>query len=125
MAATLKVSARMVFTPSAGPVIEISSGEISVASALGEQWTGDIMDIGTAEEAVRNTDSTDGWLYCRNLDTTNFITLKTLVSATYYPFAKMFPGEFAFFRIGSASNAIYAIADTAACKMQVLCIANA
>lgn len=59
-----------------------------------------------------------GWVMLVNLDTTNFINV--LTGSAGVIFAKLLPGEFCLFRMGSGVTAPYAQANTAACLMDAL-----
>lgn len=52
-----------------------------------------------------------GWLYVKNTDATNYMTLITATSGT--PFARIYPGEFAHFRIDAGLTAPFWKANTA------------
>jgi hypothetical protein len=78
-----------------------------------------VQTIGTSYEAITLGDvSTEGYCYLRNLDSTNFVDVGTDGGAALVPFLRLKAGECAVFRI--STNAIYALADTAACKLDVL-----
>jgi hypothetical protein len=86
-------------------------------------WTtarqdGQVQSIGTTHEALTvSTDvATNGWGYFTNLDATNYVELGLVVAATFYPFAKLKPGESAEFRVAGGA-ALYAKANTAACDL--------
>jgi len=85
-------------------------------SAIGAN--GGVQDIGTgSHEAVAVGDvSTPGWAIFRNLDDTNFVEIGIDVGATFYPIAKILPGEPAAFRLSSST--LYAKADTATVKLE-------
>lgn len=73
--------------------------------------------IGTAEEAVDLGDLTSADLVVvKNLDPTNFVTLYNISGGS--AFTKILPGETHMFRLFSV--ALYAKADTAECRIQVL-----
>ena len=79
---------------------------------------GGVQTIGTSEEAIVVTDvSTPGYAFFRNLDSTNFVTIGTYVSATYYPCLKLKAGEYAIARL-DGTKTFYAKADTASVKLQ-------
>lgn len=56
-----------------------------------------------------------GWAWFRNLDTTNYIEIGVQVGGTFYPFAKLKPGEPALVRLGTTTP--YARANTAAANL--------
>jgi hypothetical protein len=61
-----------------------------------------------------------GWLYLKNLDATNFITI--LNAASGNALVKLKPGEVAMFRLAAAAPA--ALADTAICDLEYLILDN-
>jgi len=75
--------------------------------------------IGTTEEALAiNTDiATLGIALFRNLDATNYVTIGIVVSATYYPFARLKPGEAYPLRL-EPGVAYYAKAHTASVVLE-------
>jgi len=76
-------------------------------------------NIGITEEAIGLGETTaPGWAMFINRDETNFVNLKVATGGAI--FAKLKPGEFAFLRLGSGAQAPFAIADTAACQLEVL-----
>jgi hypothetical protein len=79
-------------------------------------------NIGTSEEAIKLGELTTlGWAMFINRDLTNFINIKVATGGAI--FAKLFPGECCGpLRLGSGAQAPFAIADTAACQMDVLII---
>ena len=79
---------------------------------------GHTQEIGTSSEVVDLGDvSTNGMLYLRNLDETNFITFGT-DDVLGIIFAELKPGEFAWLRL-APTVVLYAQADTAACLLDV------
>lgn len=76
-----------------------------------------VQKVGTTHEAIGVTDlTTPGWSQFTNLDSTNYVELGVVVSATFYPFAKLLPGESWVGRLGTATP--YAKANSAEVKMQ-------
>lgn len=79
---------------------------------------GYVQVIGTSEETVVFGDvTTEGLLFMRNLDATNFITFGP-DSTGMKVVGKLKPGEVAFFRVDPAV-VLKAKADTASCKLDV------
>ncbi len=60
------------------------------------------------------------WAYFRNMDSVNFLKLKTASAGAY--FAKLLAGEYAFFPLLDTNAAIMAIADTASVFMEYMII---
>ena len=89
-------------------------------SAAGGPSNG-VQEIGTSHELVSITDITNkGFTYFGNLDSTNYVEIGVDVSATFYPIAKLSPGESAIMRL-SPSVAVYAQANTAAVRLETYC----
>jgi hypothetical protein len=59
-----------------------------------------------------------GWVFLKNLDGTNFVTVKTAASGTV--FAKLPPGGICLLYLGSGVTAPVAVADTAAVLLDKL-----
>lgn len=94
-----------------------------ILAALTATWTGSKylrhrQSIATTEEALVLGEATGGggFFFAINRDATNFVSLRVATGATN--FARLNPGEFAFFRWSTAATAPYAIADTAACELE-------
>ena len=73
-------------------------------------------DVGTSEEAVSFGDGVPGYIVATNLDTTNFVSLR-FVSAGANAVKLLPNGGQACFNLGTGVS-LYAIADTAACKVK-------
>lgn len=73
-------------------------------------------DIGTSEETVAFGDVVPGYILATNLDTTNFVSLR-FVSSGANAIKLVANGGMALFHLG-AGVTLYAIADTAACKVK-------
>lgn len=81
----------------------------------GDKYVSNVQEIGTSEEALEVGDvATAGWMWGRNLDSTNFIKLRMGSGAA--DLVKVKAGEPFLFRL--AGNTPYAIADTAACDLE-------
>lgn len=84
-------------------------------TAIGGPFPG-YQTIGTTEETIPTTEITTlGWAVFRNLDTTNYIRIG--FSTGVYGI-RLEPGEVACFRLNPGAS-IFAIANTAACKLLV------
>lgn len=101
-----------------------NSAAISVTASKTFDMTGDDMlaatqIIGTSTEALDLGDITvpAAYIYIRNLDPTNFITL-SIDNANADIFAKIRPGHFAMFP-PPQTGPIYATANTGDCSVQV------
>lgn len=95
--------------------IEITKSFSDLVTQTTERYHASVQTIGTTEEALTIGDiSTIGYGIFHNADTTNFIELGLTGSYT----VKLKAGEWAIFRLDS--NAPYAKADTAACKLEYI-----
>jgi hypothetical protein len=86
----------------------------------GAKFIKTVQAIPTTEEALQlgETSGSLGWCLIKNLDNTNFVSLKTATSGTV--FAKLpAKGGVALFCFGSGVTAPFAIADTAACNIEI------
>ena len=94
-----------------------SPGDIAINNAKFDQAAAGaderIQNIGTSEETLGETLSTEGWLFMRNLDDTNYIQWG--VATTDYA-GRLEAGEFAIFR-AEPGITVYAKANTAACDL--------
>jgi len=79
---------------------------------------GSVQSIGFAahEQIVLTDIGTAGYAFFKNTDATNYIEIGLDVGGTFYPFAKLKPGEPGVIRL--ATKVIYAKANTAAVKLQ-------
>jgi hypothetical protein len=96
-----------------------SPGIITVNNATFDQAAigaaSGVQAVGTSEEELATGDlSTKGWLFLKNLDTTNYIQVG--FSTTVYGI-RLEAGESAMFRTEPAAT-VYLKANTAACKLQ-------
>ena len=82
----------------------------------GTEYGEHIQEIGTAEEAVIATDMTaQGLVYAENLDDTNYVEIGTTGKLA----VKLLAGEIGIWR---TAGALYAQANSAACKVKFLII---
>lgn len=81
-----------------------------------------VQNVGFAsEEALTLGESaTYGYMIVRNLDATNFVQLRVATGGA--AFCKLTPGDFCVVPLGTGAQAPYAIADTAACNLEVFII---
>lgn len=80
-----------------------------------------VQNVGITEEALLLGDGGSiGYVLLKNLDSTNFVEIRTGTGAT--KFVKLLAGEIALFRFGSGVTAPYVIADTAACDLEITLI---
>lgn len=86
----------------------------------GAKYIRTVQNIGITEEALQlgETSSSLGWCLLKNLDNTNFVSIKTATGGTI--FAKLLPkGGPALFYFGSGITAPFAISDTATCNVEI------
>lgn len=96
--------------------LNISQNVTLRADLTGNNFTAQSQSIGHAahEAIVIGADvGTAGWAFFRNLDATNFVQIGVDVGGTFYPLAKLLPGETAG-PLRLATTSVYAQADTAA-----------
>ena len=75
--------------------------------------------VGTTHEALEVADlASAGWASFKNLDATNFVQIGVEVAATFYPVAKLLPGEVATMRLSTLT--LFAKADTSAVNLDCL-----
>ena len=87
----------------------------------GDKVTRVIQEIGTDEEALDIGDiTTPGYILIKNMDDTNFVEIRP--GSGTADLIKLEAGEIALFRLALAGP--YAIADTAACDIEMLLIEN-
>lgn len=86
------------------------------ASMTGTRFVHSRQAVGFASDEIIQlgelTGATLGWCWVKNLDSTNFMNIKTAASGTVI--VKLKAGEFALFRFGSGVTAPAFQADTAA-----------
>lgn len=83
-----------------------------------------VQSIGTTYEqiVVPAEIATAGCVYFRNLDDTNYVEIGREVSAAFYPFIKLKPGEVMVGRM--ATNSFFAKANTAAVNLEMCLLAD-
>lgn len=119
MANELNVSCSLKFSKSGNGDDKAYSG-ISI-DVSGSKTTKIRQTIGTSEEALDIGDiGTAGFIIGKNLDATNYVTIRPGTGET--DLVKAGPGEPFLFRL--AMSGPYAIADTAACDLEFLIVEN-
>lgn len=94
-------------------------GQLSITQSAVGAASG-VQAIGTSAENIAGGDvSTPGYLFLKNLDSTNFVEVGKDVSASFEKLIKLQPGEEAVFRVAD-STTIQLKADTAACDVMYL-----
>lgn len=116
MANELRVRAELKYTPTAANQIAMDTGLLSkFVTMAGNDHSHGTQVIGIVDEqiALGADIGTLGYVLIVNLDPTNFVRVG--VEAENYAI-KIKPGEPQLFR--PAANTLFAVADTAACKIQ-------
>lgn len=100
----------------------VSASIAVTATMAGDQMISNVQIVGTASEAIALGDvSTPGYVFIRNLDSTNFVSISVLATAVAgTSFTKLLAGDFCIFK--AVSTQITAIADTAPVNLQVIVI---
>jgi hypothetical protein len=76
-----------------------------------------IQNVGSSEEALDLSGvAAGGYVFMRNLDATNFISVRQATSAS--DLIRLDPGDVALFRLDDDATAPFVIADTAACDLE-------
>jgi len=116
MAGEIEINLALYFQKSGASVQKVHATALDVSGTL---FAHGVQNIGTSEEALTKVDglTTPGYVYVRNLDTSNFVTIGA-VTGQYS--IKLKPGELTLFRVNSPN--IYARADTAACDVEYIII---
>lgn len=106
----------------------VENGEFSEnISEVGQRFTqaaigghGPVLSIGTSEEDFPVGDVTVlGWLYLKNLDSTNYVTYGPKSGGAMVAFGRLEAGESALLRLEPGIT-IRGLANTAACKVKML-----
>jgi hypothetical protein len=116
----LTLSATLAYADDEGADEALQVAEL-LATSSGKLYVKDKQSIGITEEAIGLGEVTSpGWGLFINRDTVNFLELR--VGTGGAKFAKLKPGECALLRLGSGAQVPYAIADTAACKLEYIIV---
>lgn len=118
----LSIRSRLFFERSDGIRYTADSLGLSVQT-ISDQCQHLVVDVDTTGTQLTYSKVANmGYLWIRNNSPDNFVLLKT--ASDGFAFAKLLPGEIAFFRCGSTSFIPYAVADTAPCEIEYLLISN-
>ncbi len=117
MANELRIEAQLQYSKSGVKEIKHDSTYIDVS---GESYDKSIQVIGTSNEqiGVASDIGTYGYMFLKNLDSTNYIEIADEDDTNY--FCKLKAGEFAMFR--AADSDYWARANTASCNLEVTVI---
>ena len=97
---------------------QVASQYTQTTSGLSDQ----VLSIGTSEENVSFTDvTTPGVTVLHNLDSTNYVEYGMSDAGTMKTLGKLMPGDKHVLRL-AASTTLRMKANTAACKVRVLCL---
>jgi len=120
MAAELTKTVALSFAK--GNVAAHSFSEASkTVTVSGTDYIHTTQNVGTAEEALGLGDlGSLGWAMFKNLDSTNFVSIKTATSGV--AFTKLKAGESCVFRFGSGVTAPFVIADTAPVAIEYMIV---
>lgn len=116
MANELNLSASLSFSKGGAVVDKALTATISVT---GDAFSHEILSIAITTPTLLVESAslgTPGYVFIKNLDATNFVSVGITGSYT----VKLKAGEFALFRY--ASTSLYAVADTAACLVEYIII---
>lgn len=124
MANEIRVTASLSCTNSNFILPTMGSGQQSIDQATMGGGGPGYLSIGTSEEAIAFTDiSTLGWCFIKNLDASNFVTYGPESAGAMVSFGRLKAGEAAVMRLSPGAT-VRMKADTAACKVQIICLEN-
>jgi len=117
MANTLSFSAAIQLLEQGTQISVAPSNQVTLS---GNNYQGNIQSIGSTSEIITLTDvGSSGYVFLKNLDATNFVSVaQTNPAVAAAALVKLLPGEWCFFP--TPLTAIYAIADTSACDLQII-----
>lgn len=116
MSNELTLSGSLTMDDTVSSVIERSFESLRVSMNT-LRYVANSVSVGTTEEAIPLGEvSSLGWFIAKNLDTTNYVEIRTGTGGT--KIVKLKAGESALFRFGSGVTAPFWIADTAACRVE-------
>lgn len=97
---------------------KIDSATLSVTQTT-QGYFGAVVSVGTSEEDLTLGDiGTNGYVYLKNLDGTNYVKYGPKSAGSLVDFGKLKPGESAIFRLMTGVTWRW-VANTAACKVLV------
>tara|TARA_R100001129_G_scaffold30855_3_gene20378 strand:- start:2695 stop:3054 length:360 start_codon:yes stop_codon:yes gene_type:complete len=117
MANELRIEAQLDYSKSGVKEIKHDSVYVDVS---GDSYSKTIQEIGTSNEqiSVVSDIATYGYIFLKNLDSTNYIEIADENDSNY--FCKLKAGEFSLFR--AADSTYWARANTSACNLEVTVI---
>jgi hypothetical protein len=115
MANEISISLSVACTKNGATVTGTGSNTITMA---GDQFLSNVQIVGTSSEAIVVGDvSTVGFVFCKNLDATNYVEV-SLDNSQVNLVAKLLAGESCLFKPGTTT--LFAKANTSACNLQVV-----
>ena len=116
-----EISATCNISATKGGATVTASNSVS-ATMSGDQMITNVQIIGTASEAILLGDVTTlGYIYFKNMDATNFVSISVLATAVAATsFSKLLAGEACM--VKAVGTQYTAIADTASVNLQVVAI---
>ena len=119
MANEILINASLVYEDAEGVTASISNVDDTITVTTKKPVT-NRQTITTSEVAINLGGlASIGWVMFKNLDTTNYIEIKTATGGTII--GKMLAGEsYGPVRMGSGVTAPFAIANTASCEMEIM-----
>ena len=118
---TLTVTTTIKENRSTTDAVTHTNPNVSV-TRTGDALDARIVDLGTSEETITlatDVSAAAGWVYIKNHDDTNYITVGYVAEATTAHGIRINAGESAAFRIITTATALYMKANTAACIVEV------
>ena len=123
MANELTLSGRVSYSDSESADFGLSILELQKSVAT-RKFVHAKQNIGTSEEAIGLGElATLGWAIFVNRDATNYLEIR-MSSGASNDHVRVPPSSFAVFHFGSDVTAPYAIANTAACQMEYMIVAQ-
>lgn len=115
MASEIQVSATLNASKNGASIAGSGSKVIDMS---GDQMLSNVQIVGTSAEAILVGDvSTIGYVYLKNMDSTNFVEIALDSGVSTQKFAKLLAGQIALFPASTAT--LYAKADTASVNLYV------
>lgn len=121
MANEVNLTAALEYSDANGVIdtIQVPSLSVTIATLQHARITQSI-GFAASQAIVLGGATAGGWIMMINRDPTNFINILTGTGGVI--FAKLLPGEFCLFRMGSGVTAPFAQASTATCILDVLVV---
>ena len=113
--ATLNLNLTIRSVDTSSNVLSLHPSDILTVEEPLEDTSKVSVDTVTPSEIVPSTAAKDTYVYIKNTDVTNFVTLRTASASA--PFASLEPGEFCFIT-ALASVGLEVLADTGACVIE-------